>query len=208
MSKKLTIRAASDLYSLSDAVVFVSSQEKYADEVLHDFFMKVVQDEKPTFFVLNKASSEATREEILKALQNQGLHIHGANLWLIPHTTPGVYDRIAGLKSFIRMRDAFLQTFTREQAQHIRSAAASRETRALKKDLKSLQSLLALENQAVDEWLKKTSGTHTPFITGICSKPEGTVFKNQRTIPEGGNSEAFLPIRSSGQTPAGHPQGF
>ena len=147
--------AARDLYSLSDAVVFVSSQEKYADEVLHDFFMKVVQDEKPTFFVLNKASSEATREEILKALQNQGLHIHGANLWLIPHTTPGVYDRIAGLKSFIRMRDAFLQTFTREQAQHIKSAAASRETRALKKDLKSLQSFLALENQAVDEWLNK-----------------------------------------------------
>lgn len=147
-------RVARDLYSLSDIVVFVASQEKYADEVLYDFFTQVLQDEKPYFFVLNKASSETTREETLKALKDQGLHIHGANLFLIPHTTPGVHDRIADLKPFIRLRDAFHQTFAHKQAHHIQSAAARREIRSLKEDVSSLQSLLFLENRAVNEWLR------------------------------------------------------
>ena len=144
---------AKDLYSMSDAVVFVASQEKYADEVLHDFFMRVLQDEKPYFFVLNKASAETTREEILKALQGQALSIQGANLWLIPHTTPGIYDRISGQKPFIRLKDAFFQAFNPEQAHHIKSEAGARATRALKKDVSSLQSLLDRETRAVDEWL-------------------------------------------------------
>lgn len=145
---------AKDLYRLSDAVVFVASQEKYADEVLHDFFMKVLQDKKPYFFVLNKASSEVTREEILKALQEQALSVHGANLWLIPHTTPGLYDRIAGQTSFIRLKNAFFQAFNPEQAHHIKSTAGAMATRALKKDVSNLQSSLDRETRAVDEWLK------------------------------------------------------
>ncbi|MBW2708790.1 MAG: GTPase domain-containing protein [Deltaproteobacteria bacterium] len=145
---------AKDLYHLSDAVVFVASQEKYADEVLHDFFMRVLQDEKPYFFILNKASSEATREEILSALQEQGLGIHGANLWMIPHTTPGRYDRIAGQKPFIRLKNAFFQAVNHGQAQQIKLTAGARATRVLKKDVSDLQSSLDREAQAVEGWLK------------------------------------------------------
>ncbi len=146
---------ARDLYALSDAVVFVASQEKYADEVLHDFFKKVLQDEKPYFFVLNKASQETAREEILKSLQERGLSIHGANLWLIPHMTASVNDRIAHEKPFIRLKDAFSQTFNREQAARIRSAAYARAIGRLKKDVSGLQSLLLKESEAVDEWLRR-----------------------------------------------------
>lgn len=146
-------RMANDLYFLSDAVVFVASQEKYADEVLHDFFMRVLQDEKPYFFILNKASQETTREEILHALQEQGISIHGANLWLIPHTTPAPYDRIALLKPFERLKNAFFQSFNREQVHGIKSAAHARATRGLKKDVAGLCSLLDLEKEAVDQWL-------------------------------------------------------
>ncbi len=144
---------ARDLYLLSDVVVFVASQEKYADEVLHDFFIKVVQDEKPYFFVLNKASQETTKEDILNALQ--GLSIHGANLWLIPHTTPAAYDQIAAQKPFVRLKDAFFQSFNGEQAHRIKSTAGARTGKALKKNVNSLQSLLDLEARSVNEWLKQ-----------------------------------------------------
>jgi len=144
---------ARELYLLSDAVVFVASQEKYADEVLHDFFMKVAKDEKPYFFVLNKASQETTKEEILNALQ--GLSIHGANLWLIPHTTHATYDRIAAQKPFIRLKDAFFQSFNGEQAHRIKWTAGARTAKALKKDVNSLQTLLDLEARSVNEWLKQ-----------------------------------------------------
>jgi GTPase SAR1 family protein len=157
---------ARDLYSLSDAVVFVASQEKYADEVLHDFFIKVIQDEKPYFFVLNKASGETTKEEILNSLQD--LSIHGANLWLIPHTTPGTYDRIAVLKPFVRLKEAFLKSFNQKQAQHIKSNAHARAAKILKRDVNRLQSLLDSETRAVHDWLKALQDlTHLSSIEYI-----------------------------------------
>jgi len=162
---------ARDLYALSDAVVFVASQEKYADEVLHDFFMKVIQDEKPYFFVLNKASEETTKEEILNALQS--LSIHGANLWLIPHTTPGTYDRIAVQRPFIRLKDAFFQSFNREQVHRIKSTAGARAAKVLKKDVNKLRSLLDLETRAVNEWLKQLQElTHLSSIEYVQHQKE------------------------------------
>ena len=148
-------RIAKNLYDLSDAVVFVGSQEKYADEVLHTFFKKVLEDQKPCFFVLNKASLETTREEVLKALQNRGLDIHGARLWLIPHTSPGIYDKIAEQRSFIRLKNSFFQTFSKEQAQNQRAATHTRATKALKKDLAKIRKLLARETDAEMQWLRR-----------------------------------------------------
>lgn len=148
-------RIAKDLYDLSDAVVFVGSQEKYADEVLHDFLMKVLKDQKPCFFVLNKASLETTREEVLKALHARGLDIHGSRLWLIPHTSPGIYNKIAEQRSFIRLKDSFFQTFSKEQAQNQRAIAHTRETKALKKDLARVREFLAQETQAANAWLRQ-----------------------------------------------------
>ncbi|MCP4578423.1 MAG: hypothetical protein GY846_19290 [Deltaproteobacteria bacterium] len=148
-------RIAKDLYDLSDAVVFVASQEKYADEVLHNFFMKVLKDRKPCFFVLNKASLETDREEILKALQARGLNIHGSRLWLIPHTSPGIYDKIAEQRSFIQLKDSFFQAFSKEQAQNQRGIAQARATKMLKKDMARVQELLARETQASEAWLRQ-----------------------------------------------------
>ncbi len=148
-------RMAKDLYALSDAVVFVASQEKYADEVLHDFFRRVLREDRPYFFVLNKASKETTREEILTALKEQGISIHGANLWLIPHTAPATYDRIARLKSFGRLKNAFFQAFNREHVQVIKKAARTRALGDLKGDVNALESLLDEETEAVSEWKKQ-----------------------------------------------------
>jgi GTPase SAR1 family protein len=148
-------RIAKDLYDLSDAVVFVASQEKYADEVLHNFFMKVLKDRKPCFFILNKASLETTREEVLKALQGRGLNIHGSRLWLIPHTSPGIYDKIAETRAFIRLKDSFFQTFSKEQAQNQRAIAHTRATKMLKKDLARVGELLTQEIHATDAWLRQ-----------------------------------------------------
>ena len=148
-------RIAKDLYDLSDAVVFVASQEKYADEVLHNFLMKVLKDRKPCFFVLNKASLETTREEILKALQTRGLDIHGSRLWLIPHTSPGIYDKIAEQRSFTRLKDSFFQAFAKEQARNQRAIAHTRAIKRLKKDLARVQELLARETHAAEAWLRQ-----------------------------------------------------
>ena len=64
---------AEDLYRISDAVVFVTSQEKYADDVPYQFFLRIMQDKKPCFFLLNKMQDPLTREEVLLVLQDQGI---------------------------------------------------------------------------------------------------------------------------------------
>ena len=146
---------AKDMYDLSDAVVFVASQEKYADEVLHDFFKRVLKDQKPCFFVLNKASLETTREEVLKALHARGLDIHGSRLWLIPHTSPGHYETILEQQPFIQLKDSFFRAFSKDQARNQMVRSDTRRTKGLKKDLARVQSLLAEEAQAGDNWLHR-----------------------------------------------------
>lgn len=145
---------ATELYALSDAVVFVASQEKYADEVLNDFFKKVLKDEKPYFFILNKASAETTREEVLKALQDHGLEMHGARLWLVPHRTPGTWEKLAHEKSFIRLTDAMLQAFSPKQARSLKSTGNTRARKALKTEILGLKHLLEQEEHEVREWIK------------------------------------------------------
>ena len=166
-------RIAKDLYDLSDAVVFVASQEKYADEVLHDFFRQVLQDERPYFFVLNKASSETTREEVLKALQGQGLDIHGARLWLIPYTSPGVYDSIREQKAFMRLMDAFFQAFSEKQARSLRLGADTGAAKLLKKDISRIRELLDQEARAADGWLHQLQEmTHQASLAYIHNQKE------------------------------------
>jgi len=51
---------AEDLFLLSDAVIFVTSQEKYADEVPYQFLLRVLQGQRPSFVLFNKAEERAT----------------------------------------------------------------------------------------------------------------------------------------------------
>ena len=46
---------AEDFYLLADAVIFVASQEKYADEMTCQFLAKVIEENRPVYFLLNKA---------------------------------------------------------------------------------------------------------------------------------------------------------
>ncbi len=47
------------LYLLSDLVLFVTSQEKYADLVPHQFLQRVIREGKPLYCLVNKAQSGA-----------------------------------------------------------------------------------------------------------------------------------------------------
>jgi len=59
---------AEDMYLLSHAVIFVMSQEKYADEAPYLFLMRLIQEEKPYFLIVNKAEEKASHDEILETL--------------------------------------------------------------------------------------------------------------------------------------------
>ena len=64
-----------DLQLLADLVIFVASQEKYADEVPFRFLSRLHLGAKPYYLLLNKAEDGLTAEEVLDGLHGQGLKV-------------------------------------------------------------------------------------------------------------------------------------
>ena len=146
---------AEDLYLLSDVVVFVTSQEKYADEVPYQFLLRILQDRTPYFFLLNKAGEQLTKEEVLGAIRTQGITFGEDRVRLIPYTESHPLEGISGNTAF---RD-FLRLFSRELSgegiENLRAAQYSRRTQGLKTQIERLVDLLEEENRAAQNWLKE-----------------------------------------------------
>jgi hypothetical protein len=77
-------RIAEDLYHLADAVIFVTSQEKYADEVPYLFLLKVLEDQRLCYFILNKAEASSRKEDVLSTLQGAKVSLSSDRIWLFP----------------------------------------------------------------------------------------------------------------------------
>mgnify|MGYP005619927191 CR=1 FL=1 len=69
----------------ADFVIFVASQEKYADEVPAGFLREVVHRGTPCLFVLNKGAPEISREEIRETLEIQGIRLPPVRILIIPY---------------------------------------------------------------------------------------------------------------------------
>jgi hypothetical protein len=76
---------AEDTVLQADFVIFIASQEKYADQVPANFLHKVVRGGTPCLLVLNKAAPEASPEEIRETLELHGISIPISHIAIIPH---------------------------------------------------------------------------------------------------------------------------
>ncbi len=74
-----------DIALLADFVVYVTSQEKYADKTPVEFLGDLVSRSIPCIFVLNKAAPETSLEEIKEALNLQGIHLPAGRISIIPY---------------------------------------------------------------------------------------------------------------------------
>lgn len=81
-------KMAEDIFQLSDFVIFVVSQEKYADERLNRFLRRVVDERKKFLVVVNKATDELRPGDVLQIFQSQGLRISERDLVILPFTRP------------------------------------------------------------------------------------------------------------------------
>lgn len=71
------------LWRLADLVVFVTSQEKYADDVPSKFLRRIVEDGTDVLVVCNKVGGE-TREEDVREILNRETSVPEGALWLLP----------------------------------------------------------------------------------------------------------------------------
>ncbi|MDY6990335.1 MAG: GTPase domain-containing protein [Thermodesulfobacteriota bacterium] len=151
---------AEDLYLLSDAVVFVSSQEKYADQIPYQFFLQIVREKKPYFFLLNKAQSRSAEEEVSEALKGQEIALNRDRLWLIAYAPSHTHESISEDSAFQDFKRTLLQDLSTGEREGFRYGQLSGRAEDISRRLSHLLDLLGKEYQAGQKWLDQLEGLY------------------------------------------------
>ena len=143
---------AEDLFLLSDAVIFVTSQEKYADEVPHQFLLRILQGQRPFFLLFNKAEETATPEEFLSTIKGEELSPAKDRLWLIPYAPANPLQLISQHPSFLGFKSRFEQELASGHVKHLRAELLSERAEETQRMASRLLDLLQEEEREADAW--------------------------------------------------------
>ncbi len=135
-------QTAEDLFLLSDAVIFVTSQEKYADEVPHRFLLRVLQGERPFFVLFNKAE-EKMGEELSQAKDR---------LWIVPYVPANPLQAILQDPSFLRFKSHVEQELASSRVERLRAKLLSERAREIHERASRLHTLLEEEKREAEAW--------------------------------------------------------
>ena len=142
-----------DLYLLSDVVVFVTSQEKYADEVPFKFFKRIYQDGKICFLLLNKAEDSLTAQEVADSFRDQGIDIAQSFFWVLPYLPSQPSEKLRENKDFKDFVATFFTDLGRDHAPVVLQNERIRRINKLKDQTQLLVGLLGKEREAAKSWL-------------------------------------------------------
>jgi len=145
-------QVAENLYHLSDAVVFVTSQEKYADEVPYRFLSRVFNDDKPYYLVLNKAEPRAKKEDLIKTLQSQDMPIAAEKVWLVPYAPAQPCTWFSEHPILRDLRLTVLRRLSKGNMDDLHHAALSSLAHDLDQSTARLLDLVRKENEAAQHW--------------------------------------------------------
>jgi len=146
-------RMAEDLYLLSDIIVFVASQEKYADEVPSRFFNRIHQEGKPYFILFNKADPATTRKEILLFFQSRGMKIPEDRLCLVPYMQSPSIESISNQHEFSNFTSLFFQETDKDKFPRLLRNGEAGSAQILRDNIDLLIDLLEDENTAGQKWM-------------------------------------------------------
>lgn len=166
---------AEDFYLLSDAIVFVTSQEKYADDVPYQFLIRVIQGEKPLFLLINKVNERLTREEVLGALEGQGGQTGSfdtARMWFIPYAPSQPFQWISQDPAFSDFLHGFSHEFPIEKIKDFRAAQQTTRAGDLKIRFRRLLDLLEEENGEAQRWLTHLTALYEKISQDLVKEEE------------------------------------
>ncbi len=144
---------AEDLYLFSDVVAFVTSQEKYADGIPYKFFQNMLEDEKPHFFLLNKADQDMTIGEAATVFKDHGIEIEKKRFWLFPYLSSDPVAALPGEEPFKAFSQALFFLTAQEGSAQFLKEETVRKASALNNRLDGLLNITKQESQAAEQWL-------------------------------------------------------
>jgi len=160
-------RIAEDLYLLSDGIVFVTSQEKYADDVPSQFFRKVIEEKKPYFFLLNKVQHSMTEEDLLGTFQKQHIIFSKDRIWPVFHVPSPVLEGISSQPTFQDFIHRIRQEFSPSQIPNLKKKQHAIRAKDLKRRINRLLNLLEEEKRACDDWLRRLHSFYEQTTTDL-----------------------------------------
>ncbi len=141
-----------ELMHLSDVVLFVTSQEKYADEVPFRYFRKYYAEGKTCFLVLNKAQPEFDWNEAANAFQNEGISIGKDQVFLLPYLTKDPGHRLRDAPQFAFFYDKLIKLLSGRKLHGLLDEVRKRDREAIKAEMLRLQEALQAEKEASHQW--------------------------------------------------------
>lgn len=148
-------RMVEDLQLLADRVIFVASQEKYADEVPFRFLSRLHVGAKPYCLLLNKAEDGLTVEEVLEGLRGQGLNLGSDRFWMLPYLAPNTPAAFAESAGFTRFRATVLKQLSKAQTPELIRQERRRAAGETKSTIALLLDLLQQEAAATHKWTEQ-----------------------------------------------------
>ena len=151
-------RLAENLMLIADAVVFVASQEKYADEILVNALHRLGGAGKSLFFVLNKAEMASNQaQQLLKdvrsALDPEGACLDPGNIWSLPFVRSRPLDSLSKDPDFLHLSRALFSRLPARGLDKVLRKQQQREWQSVQQDISGLVRILEQEEEAAAKWL-------------------------------------------------------
>ncbi|MBW2303194.1 MAG: GTPase domain-containing protein [Deltaproteobacteria bacterium] len=142
-----------NIYLLADIVVFVTSQEKYADEIPFRFLRQTFLDQKPCFVLANKARRPFGPREVKEFLRDQDLAIEENRIGVIPFAGKEVQGQILKDPGFLGFKEHLLKELSPENQSRIRATLRRNRAKDLRIRTGRVIEILEEEREAAGRWL-------------------------------------------------------
>ncbi len=149
---------AEDITLPADFVIFVASQEKYADQAPADFLRKVVYRGTPCLLVLNKAAPETSPEEIQEAFELHGISIPALHIAIIPH---GILPRRKPHSPMGSFAKAFFEECSQGNEESLRHDSIRRLGGLIAESAGEAVEIVEEEIKESRIWLEKLAALHS-----------------------------------------------
>lgn len=169
-----------DLCLLSDAVIFVTSQEKYADEVPSQLLQQVIHAKKPYFLLLNKVQNRSAKEEWIRIVRNRGFSIRADRIWSVDYESAHASDAVAGQPGFREFASVFSDILSDAQQPSLRKIQLEHRIRLLHGAIDHLRQLLEKEDAACRDWLQRLDRRYHQTSQALIQNESGRFTQKNR----------------------------
>jgi len=137
-----------DLYLLSDAVIFVTSQEKYADKIPSQLLKAVIDEKIPYFLLLNKVQNPGVKDDWIQTSRDLGISVQTDRIWSIDYESSHTWKAVAEQPGFREFASAFSDILSGSLQPDLRKIQMENRIQNLVETLDRLVQVLEKEDAA------------------------------------------------------------